>query len=123
MIAALEAAYAAARVMTPRAFNRAKSKPPFIYALHDIACRSGQLMAVDRDYRILGGEGFDYAAPGFAHLRIADVPAVRALARNITEYGYAGRGPIYYFLGYGDTRDVYCARLLALIEALGGRHE
>jgi hypothetical protein len=124
--AALEAAIATARTMKPRAFDRAKSKahPRLIYCLHGTG--TGQLIALDRDYRPAGCEtrGWsDYAAPEFAHLRTPDTAAVRALATSINEFGRlswpsGSTVPILYVLDERDTSAAYCRRLRSLIEAV-----
>jgi len=123
---ALSDAIAAAKAMKPRAFNNAKSMadPRLLYVLHGDG--HGELIALDRQYRPLGyteGGNVEYGEPRFAHLRMAEIPAVRSLAIEVNENGCSAfpggvRVPIFVFLGAKDTRETYCARLSALVQAL-----
>lgn len=126
VIESFSAAIASAKAMTPRAFNNAKSMadPRLLYVLHGDG--DGQLIALDRKYRPLDctdSGSVCYGEPRFAHLRMAEIPAVRSLAIEVNENGRSDfpagvRVPIFVFLGARDTRESYCARLSALVKAL-----
>ena len=123
MSAVFKDAITTAKAMKPREVKVAKSKahPAIIARLHGDG--HGRLLAVDRSYKPLGHQGFaDYGDPSFDHLRCDDTPALRALAAAINEDGRSNfpcgvRVPILVVLADEDTRETYCRRLLALLEA------
>lgn len=127
-VAMLTRAATEAEAMTPGVFKKARAGfgIPIVYALHNMGTDTGRLVAVDRDYQVIGaGKEFvpyDAQKPAVrtAPVYIEDTLTVRVFATGIVENGWLGTGPIFYLLADDDTPDTYAARLRALAACIAG---